>query len=288
MNEIRRYINLFEQLNIDETYSQDNGALFRYLKKQEFDPYSYWSECCEWIDANGYLKKIKRYLPKGTKLSSGEDLIGEDAELFFKLPKDAQKKCAEFVVGNILEYDPVNAPTWAHMSVRGTKLLPRNTWLVHFTDYPEEIAYHGFTIGIDQMDRLGLTTWMKNDSFDKKHGGYNFAFEALSRDAINSEHRQAYGQHAVLFQNSGVEAWHYGDEENQVMFFGKDVDPRDIIVLRRDGEGSWIVKGRKSVKSEFRDRRYSEDRVVFKGDFEGCVKWVIQNFAQYRSTLTRR
>ena len=39
-----------------------------------------------------------------------------------------------------------------------------------------------------------------------------------------------------MFQNSGVHCYHYGDEENQVVFWGADVDPRDIILITHDPE----------------------------------------------------
>ena len=282
MNDIRRIIKLLEQAEIEETYSEPNGALLRYMKAEEFDPYSNWYSICEWIVANNYLRKLKRFLPNAR---TAEDLQEEDPELFYKLPKTAQEECAKWCIDDIRNNDPANAPTWVHMSLQKKQLLPRSTWLVHFTDNPSDIADQGFTIGMDQMDRLGLTTWIKNDSFDKKSGGYNFAFRALSQYANNAAYEKKYGADAVIFQNSGVEAYHYGDEENQIMFHGKDVDHRNIVVLRRS-EGDWIVKGNKPKRLKS-GKIYYEEIDLFTGEYENCVKWVIQNFAQYRRVLTR-
>src|SRR4051812_38904112 len=88
------------------------------------------------------------------------------------------------------------------------------------------------------MDKLGLTKYIGDN--EKKYAGYNFAFEALGRDANWSASQGKYGKHAVLFQNSGVHCYHYGDEETQIVFYGADVSPKNIIYLRNEG-GDWQV-----------------------------------------------
>jgi hypothetical protein len=48
---------------------------------------------------------------------------------------------------------------------------------------------------------------------------YGFAFNADARNVLSWSNREKYGKNAVLFQSDGaVEAWHYGDEERQVIF----------------------------------------------------------------------
>jgi len=58
-----------------------------------------------------------------------------------------------------------------------------------------------------------------------------------------------------------------------VIFHGKDVDPRSIIILR----GGWSVEARRQT------RRGGE---LFEGDFDTCVAWVQQNARQYWHYLT--
>jgi hypothetical protein len=142
--------------------------------------------------------------------------------------------------------------------------------LVHFSDHARKIAQNGFIYGSDDMSKLGLTTYYTKDS--KSHGGYNFAFEAQSRDASNAASQGSYGRHAVMFQNSGARAWHMSDEEHQVIFWGQDVDPRSIIELRND-HGDWVVT--------------NGTRDFYSGDFDQVVKWVIANHSQYRRALRR-
>ena len=270
-NPIRKFIRIIENI-IEEKYTNDNSYLYKYLKNKEFDPYAFWFDIREWLEENDYLEKIGELL--GKEIVSADDLEDFEPEIFYKLPKDIQERCANDVIEKIFSIDPVEAPTWAHMHLNG-KLLPRNTWLVHFTDKPYDIQKEGFKYGIDQMDRLGLTTWLKDTL--KKYGGYNFAFKALSREAKFCSSKSKYGKHAVLFQNSGVQAYHNGDEENQIIFWGADVNPKDIIVLYND-YGDWIVKSRVVTKRG--------DYNLFRGTFEQCVTWIIKNYQQYRKYLT--
>jgi hypothetical protein len=281
MSGMRKLINIVEATvaeapELDEKYTRDNVYLKQYMQKGEFDPYRHWNDVCNWLARNGYLEEASE--AAGHEIHDEEQLQEEDPEIFYKLPEDLQSRSAEDVVEELLQHDPAEAPTWAHMQSKGKTLLPRTTWLVHFTDHPYDIAAQGFTIGIDQMDKLGLTTWFKNDGWDKKEGGYNFAFTAQSRYASNAANKGSYGQCAVLFQNSGVHAYHHGDEEDQVMFWGADVSPQDIVVLYRASKrDDWNVKSRYRLRNG--------ETTLFTGDFESCVKWVIQNATQYRRKL---
>ncbi len=280
-HDIRRYIRLVENTQrSDEVYSHENGYLLRYLKNHEFDPHAHWYEVCEWIDNNDWFEDIVSAIHKDSpdqSIETIDDLHDHDPDYFYLLPPEAQEECAKEVVDDLMQNNPVDAPTWAHMSVSSKdQLLPRAAWLIHFTNDPWGIARSGFEIGTPDMCRLGLTRWVKDSA---KQGGYNFAFEANSRDARRAASKKTYGRNAVMFRNSGVQAYHYGDEEHQVIFNGADVYPRDIIVLT-SSDGDWKVRGH-------RDTRRGDD-VLYVGEFEKCVAWVERNFIQYRHYLTRR
>ena len=267
---MRKLINLIEATEIDEKYTADNSYLMKYMKNKEFDPHANWWAVCKWLEKNGMFEEFPAVFGE---ISSAGDLEEQEPDIFYKLPPEVQKKCAEWVVDYVMAHDPAGAPTWAHMSLNQPKLLPRQTWLVHFSDNALDIAYSGFKFGIDRFDALGLTLWA-NDR-EKKYGGYNFAFIANSKDA-NRATNGKYGEHAVLFQNSGVSAYHHGDEENQVMFIGADVAPKDIVFLKNEG-GDWqVIPKNRNIGRDF----------LFQGTFEGCVGWVEKNFAQYRRVLT--
>jgi hypothetical protein len=274
MSDIRKFMKLVEELEapVDEAYTANNSYLRSYLRDADFDPYSNWAYICMWLEENDYLETVSSVL--GEEIDDASTLEEYEPDVFYKLPAVIQKECAEATVEYVMQHDPADAPTWAHMSLKNNKLLPRNTWLVHFTNHPYDIASQGFTIGMDEMDKLGLTTYYSNKA---KQGGYNFAFIANSRDAKFAASKGKYGKYAVVFQNSGVHAYHSSDEEDQVIFWGKDVSPKSIIVLTKEYD-EW------QVRSKYRLR--NGETVLYTGDFQNCVNWIITNYNQYRRWLT--
>lgn len=162
------------------------------------------------------------------------------------------------------------APSYSHLEYQ--KTVPPGTWLIHFSDESVNIRNKGFEYGHEDMRSLGLTTQFKNR---QEQAGWNFAFEALSKHAQKAAHDSHYGSEAILFRSAGVAAYHYGDEENQVIFKGQDA--RDLVYLERT-----------AGQDEFSILSNKNDRVIFKGDYLAVVKWVIANFNQYRNVLMRR
>lgn len=272
---MRAFMNLVEGALVHEKYSRDNVSLKKYLDRGEFDPYAQWHWVCDWLSKN--LHEYVGPEDLDGPLASLDDLEEEDPAIFFDLPPQVQKACASDVIDYVLQHDPAEAPSHAHMMTNGKRLLPRSTWLIHFSDEAEAIAHNGFQYGVDQMDKLGLTRWLGD--IDKSGQGYNFAFEAGGRDARYAASKGKYGRHAVMFQNSGVSVSHHGDEEDQVIFHGSDVDPRTIVLLVQR-EGDWYVINRRAGRGE---RDY-----LMKGDFETCERWVIKHAQQHRGTATRR
>lgn len=284
-----RFVETFGVLS--EKYSSDNAALLRYMKEKPIDPYAFWHMFPDWYD-NNYDGDIEALIEKSGLASYGVDVDNflEQPEYFYDLPEEIrshfESDIKEEFMHDMMRDDPTEVPTWGHMSLNRDKLIERLTWLIHFSDEAPSIARGGFQYGVDQMDRLGLTKWM--GEYQKEHGGYNFAFKADSRYAFHaaSGHRgQAkYGRHAVMFQNSGVIAYHFGDEEDQVIFHGSDVDPRDIILLM-EVYGDWIVMPHPTKASRY-PGQLSKEEGVFRGDFEKVVKWVMQNHRQYARVIT--
>lgn len=268
-------MNIRHFISIMEKYTPDNVHLRNYLRDEEFDPYAQWYYVCEWLIENHDTEEIAEWFGVDpSEVNDAGEMNEMEPELFYKLPPEIQKQCARAVIDQVLHDDPAEAPTWAHMMLAQDKLVKRTTWLIHFSDDAYSIRSKGFRYGIDQMDKLGLTTYYTTKA--KEGGGYNFAVEANSRyaDAIARDHK--YGRDAVMFQNSGVKAWHHGDEESQIIFWGKDVNPRDIIYLSSDGS-EWTVHSRVALRN-------GAD-VLFRGDFEDAVGWVMRNADRYRRVL---
>ena len=166
------------------------------------------------------------------------------------------------------------SPTFMHLDYKKTL---RNAWLIHFTKSAHSIARKGFTHGVSDLSRLGLTTEFRHQS--KAGGGYNFAYRV--GDAHRFAHqggygrgRWKYGDEAVVFQASGVLVHHYGDQEDQVIFVGSTA--HNIIPITEEDD-KWVVA---SVKS---------DRPLYRGETpDEAAEWIRHNIRQYRRQLVQR
>jgi len=190
----------------------------------------------------------------------------------------------------------------------------RNHWLLNYTNNADYIANNGFTVANTKISQLPCTT-------DALHlakvgdEGYNFAYDAESFDTYVKD-IFSYGgfptTNAVLFQASGIEVYHNGDNENQVIFHNKDA--KNIIPIYREN-GYWCVKSRLNGKIihkenfvENKNKKFDYGNHYFKTIERGkrnispsddysfnnlaalnnLVNWVINNFPQYRKHLVRR
>ena len=200
-------------------------------------------------------------LPEGWEAPKDlDELI--DNDMFSGLPP---AMCEQFLRSDegtrAVDDDPMDAPSFMYMEYEG---IVKNQWLVHKTDEPGEISLHGFTRGMWDLARLGLTTYFTDKA---KTGGYNFAVPAGEAGRIERK----YGKHAVLFRASGIRIHHYGDEEDQVIFWGRDA--RDIVPIHERG-GEWCLP------------EGGNGRPVFEAErLQDAVDWAVANFQQYRRWL---
>jgi len=260
--------------------------LHRYLR-EGFDPYDYSYELERWLEdeaCEGCGAGDDPDCEKcGGKLRAEVDGVtgGDDALAWIDRASDADlARFREHVEQRVGRGDMgADRPAYEHMSFNR---LVRPTWLVHFTDDPYEIASDGFQYGWDSTEGLGLTTHF-TDNARKRGPGYNFAFALGSRDARNAERGQhygdspKYGKHAVVFWGGGVEAYHYGDEEDQVIFWGPEVPPSRIFALWNGGDDGWCVRNAvdRVVFGVDPDAPYDE-RAEPKG-FEDAAEWAAAN-----------
>lgn len=251
---------MFENEKIEETYTEPNTYLHRFLGDDDFDYYTTWYLFPDWAEENGYTEEVEEAL--------GQPIDEDSPEQGHNVPKEIMDEFKDYSIEYLHMHDPAELPSSQFFDVQG-KMLPRSTWLVHFSNHASSIVDQGFTHGVAQPDQLGLTTYFTHDS--KKNGGYNFAFLAGSRDADIAAINGKYGRDCVVFQNSGVLAYHNSDNENQVIFWGPDVDRRHLALIRKI-EGEWCVLSRKGI-------------AMFRGDFEKAVAWVVQNHRQYSRQL---
>lgn len=214
-----------------------------------------------------YIGKIHyRYSEFDNLLNKDGEFDHEDdskVELFLKMLEE-NNLCDHFVstMQDILNshnlYDEL--PTWCNTHfVR----LVKNEWCIHFTKDSNSISKYGFTGGTDDIDSLAYT----NAGAEKHQEGYNFAFAIDDRNVDYNE----YGNEAVIFRTSGVEIYHYGDNQNQVIFWGPNV--KSFIPIKYDGEeGDWVVYGQNG-------------QILKMGNPSEIAIWATENLPQYRKQI---
>lgn len=257
------YYTILESI-IGEKYSMDNSHLLRYFKNG-IDQYTAWPWIAVLIDEGEFDVD----LPDG--ISDLNDIIENGPDGIWELlDGDEQEGALEYAKEKMAEG---NEHTLTVMDLNRDKLLPASTWLVHFTNAPESIQHYGFTNGVQQydLDQMALTMTGKQHN----GAGYNFAFRANDRN-IDYDKLGKYGNGMVLFQSSGVEAEHYGDEEDQVMFWGPDVDPDSIIAFEEE-YGNLKLVSRKTGET-IREFEKPSD----------AIRWTIANLPQYRKHLVKK
>jgi len=273
---------------LHESYVAEVSWLFRYLTEKPFDVRTYIYEIMAYLEHDdGWHEAVDGIIGPAYTLASVLETWNNDPSAVYSDDRlmdalqDAFNRTSDSlrdaVVQDILSDDPADAPTWAHIELYETpRLLPRETWLIHFSDNAEEIADKGFEFGTQDMEKLGLTTWSHKEA--KKFGGYNFAYRALE-DQHHFKSKQLYGDHAVLFQSSGVTGWHSGDNEPQTIFWGPAVRPQDIVYLHGSGSG-WAVRANDRAPAK-RSSYFTSD------DITACIDWVVTNHRQYKRMITR-
>lgn len=271
---------------INEYLTRDEISLKNYFsaseeQKKEYLPYEYY-----WFFDDFLIEEdIDFEKPKNVYINSDDEEIGEeydDSELIDVLNSDYKEiynKFAEYlyekITSNTLPISDAEYPAWSFFD--SDPELVKNQWLIHFTEDAESISNEGFKYGVDEFDKLGLTTHL--GEFEKKYGGFNFAytlndFRRYGRTGNYSNRRKGYkyGSEAVIFRASGIKLFHYGDSEPQVIFYGNTATNITPIL---DGENEkWGIYSSKNGQL-----LYEEDSL------EKIVDWFVKNYPQYRKHL---
>lgn len=263
--------------SLAEVYSENNSALLKYAKQDGIDlgEYPYSEFFHDWM-----------YDHDEEALRDFEDEHSWDDIDEVKSAFPEQLKAFEDAVNNgkySNEID-IHGKTKVNMSLQKKQLLPRTTWLIHFSDSVDQIAMQGFKYGAEDMTDMALT----KNSRGPQYPGYNFAFIAGSKYASNaamnpgSGYRDSagkYGKDAVMFMNSGVHFYHYGDEEDQIVFYGPEAND---FVLIKYVDGKYVIEGNQSYKGHEYLFTPQEDG---RRSFDVCVDWVKKNWTQYKNVM---
>lgn len=269
--------------SLSEFISRDEVSLLHYLNMSDEEkksglPHDYYYFFDDFLVEND----IEFERPSSGVIDVDGDNVGEeyqDYEIIDWLEQNNKELFNQFadylysrVSKNTLPVPDADYPAWSYFS-SGT--IVKNQWLIHFTSHVNafEIYRNGFTRGVDDMNKLGLTTSL--GEFDKKYGGFNFCYTIpdfkryAKAGGYGREYK--YGDSAVLFRASGVRTWHHGDEEYQTIFYGNTAS-NIIPIIEYDGV--WQTSPNKGNMNKTEK-------------LDDLVDWIIHNYDQYRKTLNK-
>ena len=243
---------------LSESYHSELTQLVTYLKQMPTEVSDHWHYFFDWGGAYRLLERIGL-----SDIDHRFDTSFDDFETCYKIDAAFTPEEREDFGRYLAEVDPVEAPTWSHLSFN--RVLPPGTWLLHKGD-DHDILKNGFTRGVDDITKLGLTTYL-----NKNGPGFNFAFPAINGD-YNEER---YGKHAFMFQSAAVLVTHHGDDEEQAIFWGPSVDPAGIFSIdyNRYEEYSWRITTRRG------NLLHAFETLA------GAAEWVVANADTYRRSL---
>lgn len=264
------HINLSESKEIIKEYLEKdyNMPLYNYFKwattATDFEKVRDLIYQCSY-ETKKYIakmsKQIDEFEPLRLVLIKDEDIMYDD---------EFVDKIVNVIVNNNLteafiyylqvtsnEYE---LPSWLFMDFNR---VVKNEWCIHFGADSESIAREGFTGGTEEIEHLAYT-----GAGQEKHGaGYDFAFPLGEKDIDFNE----YGDEAVIFQTSGIEIYHHGDTQNQVIFWGPYA--KNFIPIKYDSEiGDWCIYG-------------MNNQILKSGSPSTILSWVLNNLPQYRKQI---
>ena len=256
-------------------YNFNEYKLFEYLTPRGLDLYHYFNQSID--DKKSYLPHVyyffwkKFFKEKGIQYDSS-DL--EDFEITYDIQENNPNLYKEFcewlyekIINHTLNIHSADYPAWSWYS---DPEIVKNGWMVRFTNHSQSIVKNGFTKGVNEIEKLGFTTGL--GEFDKKYGGYNFAYtlndyKSYAND-INQEYK--YGNQVVIFKASGLRVYHKRDKEYQTIFWGKEATCVNAI---ENEYGDWVIRSKAGKKL------YENEKL------EKVVDWVFNNYDQYKKVL---
>lgn len=195
-------------------------------------------------------------------------------------------------------YEETRGLAWSDDAEDGKEIV-HNEWMVHFSDYADKIAKEGFTKGNDYDGKLKSATYQRG----KTEGGYNYAY--LASDVIGGkgykflDYLKERETPFVMFKGNGYRFHHNQDEEDQVVL--NNIQKGTMVFVRRLYD-QWCVLStanpnwknrRKDINPRPEDERFAmyNPRNIIEGilysddDIDKVIKWVMNNFDQYRSKI---
>ena len=209
-------------------------------------------------DVSGYYDDLDELI---YKFDDDNDLVYDDDFINRVLDAFEKNNLLKRLLNNAYNYAYAEElPAWFTMElVRPVK----NEWCIHFTSDAHNIAREGFTGGTPDIEDIAYT----GAGQQKHYAGYDFAYLLNDRNVNLAK----YGNEAVIFRASGVLLTHYGDNEDQVVFWGPSV--KEIIPIKKDEYSyDWEIEGLNGQ--------------IFKtGTPSKLADWATDNLPQYRKQI---
>jgi hypothetical protein len=277
------YESFNKQTNLNEYFTNDIIYLKDYFKMPKSTKMAYLPHEYHYFFEDFLIEDdVEFELPKNEYIDNdGNTIYSEEydtIELMTWLEnnnKEIYNQFAEYlynkISNNTLPINDAEYPAWSYFD--DNPQIIKNQWLIHFTNDAYGIAENGFKYGVDDMTKLGLTTHLGD--FDKKYGGYNFAYTLndFQKYASSSYSGYKYGKEAVIFNASGIKVWHYGDEEPQVIFYGNTA--KNIIPITNGENAKYGIYNKNG------NLLYEND------DLPKIVNWIVNNYQQYRKNFSK-
>jgi hypothetical protein len=199
-----------------------------------------------------------------------------------KFPADINSKL--LFAWHSLEADGIAyGHTKTSLRLKQSKVLPPNTWVVHFSRNAKEVAEDGFKFGTPTKHNLSLTTQIPKRA---KTGGYNFGFLADGTTAINyaDEYNSHYGNDFVMFQAAGSLFYHETDHEEQFVFDGTALNNKNFVYVRHKHPEDHDDDDDGPVK-RFQVLNYHTGKPIYIGDYVAVVRWIKDNYNQRKGDI---
>ena len=203
----------------------------------------------------------------------------------------------------------------ADVTYMNPSIHKKNGWLVHMVASYEnayDIMLNGFQYGLTKGDMDKLNYSNKVPLEDKEGGNYSYAYDAEdiigdtywqndenTRDMFFSKetntkfdgfvYRHAV-QVAIMFQASGVKAYHFTDRDEQVIFNNETAN--NFVLLARMPK---VIDNNNKVK--YSQRQYdgkvylwsvvsNDNKPIYQNEsFTKVVAWVVENYSQYKNKI---
>lgn len=270
---------------------------------QEYDPEE--ADDPQYATKEFYTSAIEMYLNDTLKLNLNKDFKHvQKIKEFLDKPENYNflSSFKEYIVHNYINFEDSIDQTSGHRFYIFKKLLNPNNWLLHFTNNAESIKRNGFKFGVTDFDDLPLT---RIYGYDRNKAGYNFAY--LSKDYNTSDipttylnthdHKESPNSGLLMFKSSGVLVDNLADHNEEVIFDGSSINPKNIVVIKperrkilfvnnpenggetdvssRDNYEKWIVKSQNPKLSD-----------PFSGTIQDAIKWVKNNWNTSKNIIT--